>query len=101
MASGKIVGFQSFVFQDCGRKILNQAMRICQSVRGLKLGKLFMRLGEEFCREILREQVSSLRLKMRNDFLYFALVDFPMEQSKLIRNLKTIIIARRFCYKWT
>ncbi len=46
---GKVLGFQSFLFQDRGNRVLAQALRIDQSMKGIGLGRTFMQL----CRELL------------------------------------------------
>ncbi len=46
---GRVVGYQSFLLQDGGRRVLANALRIDPSLKGLGIGRRFMRL----CREML------------------------------------------------
>ena len=51
----KVIGYQSFMFQDGGRRVVAQALRIDLSLKGLGVGKRFMELCREFLLDINKE----------------------------------------------
>ena len=47
-STGEVVGFQTFVFQDDGKIVLQQGIRVDPSVRGKGLGSILASLGFEY-----------------------------------------------------
>ncbi len=44
----RVIGYQSFMLQDGGRRILTQALRINPGLKGKGVGRKFMQLCREF-----------------------------------------------------
>ena len=44
----KVIGYQSFLYMDQGRKVLEQALRIDPKLKGKGVGRRFMELTQEF-----------------------------------------------------
>ncbi len=66
---GKVVGFQSYLFQDRGNKVLAQALRIDQSKKGTGLGRTFMQLCKELLLSWNKEEVAKSLYIPHNYFL--------------------------------
>ena len=54
-ADDRVIGFQSYMFQDGGKRVLVQALRIDPSLKGMGVGKKFMELCREFIARINKE----------------------------------------------